>query len=510
MRPAKQIKVIRSQLEILGDFKDQVDDLLRCICTVLQVGESWLEERDNKTFTDIYQFLTNQTAECISKCSSIPYGSEDDCQAADTTEPCDTPVMIPILKDDKEPSQILLRIESMENSITANSKRIKTLNQKFKEREKNTKENFAKAEETERKSAEKYEKIMEELHAASSFMLNLQKETESLSQHIPERAITDSKQEQEERNSVVELNDMKAEISRTAEELTLLRSLYEKLSNKVIGNEKRISDLCISLENQTLLKSELSSAQNTVKIDTEMESKCNDQLKDIEEKLQSANAFTLDMQSMTCQVQELQKNFCLTTQMIDPLKQDVSDISTVVTKLKASLDSFVVEQGKKLSDHEDKVTCHTVQIVELSQEIKDFNQHVGFYVDVDSNKTMNLRARRNLTCFDHELFNEGKHFNLRTGIFVVPCNGLYLCSLILEIDQDNDIEFNIHVKPKFEKETIKCITHLKNKDTIASVVFPVDLHKHDKMYIRPDKDCFNLKISRLSYFACVLIKPFPS
>ncbi|KAK0058235.1 myosin-9-like isoform X2 [Biomphalaria pfeifferi] len=348
---------------------------------------------------------------------------------------------------------------------------------------------------------------MEELHAASSFMLNLQKETESLSQHIPERAITDSKQEQEERNSVVELDEMKAEISRTAKELTLLRTLNEKLSNKVIGNEKRISELCISLENQTLLKSELSSAQNTVKIDTEMESKCNDQLKDIEEKLHSANAFTLDMPAMTCQVQELQKNFYLTNQMIDPLKQDVSDMSTVVTKLKASLDSFVVEQGKKLSDHEDKVYGHFVQ---LSQEIKDLQQHVSFYVDVDSNKTMNLRARRNLTCFDHELFNEGKHFNLKSGIFFVPCSGLYLCSLILEINQDNDIEFNIHVKPKFEKETIKCITHLRNKDTIASVVFPIDLHKHDKMYIRPDKDCFNLKISSLSYFACVLIKSFPS
>uniref|UniRef100_A0A2C9LVC5 Uncharacterized protein n=1 Tax=Biomphalaria glabrata TaxID=6526 RepID=A0A2C9LVC5_BIOGL len=100
MRPAKQIKVVRSQLEILEDLKVQLDSLLWCICNVIQVGESWIEEANNKTFSDIYQFLTFQTAECISKCSSIPNGSEDVCQSADTTEPCvneKIPVTVPVV-----------------------------------------------------------------------------------------------------------------------------------------------------------------------------------------------------------------------------------------------------------------------------------------------------------------------------------------------------------------------------------------------------------------------------
>ncbi|XP_055875753.1 putative leucine-rich repeat-containing protein DDB_G0290503 isoform X2 [Biomphalaria glabrata] len=508
MRPAKQVKAVRGQLEVLEDLKVQIDGLLGNICHVIQVGESWIGESDNKTFTDIYQFLAFQTAECISKCSSIANGSEDACQSADTTEPSvkeNTPVTVSsfTLQGDRELSKLMLRFESIENSVTSNSKKIKILNQRLKEQERNQNESTLKAqEEMDKTNAKKYEQIIEELHAASSFMSNLQKETESLSQNINERVITASQQEQKESNTVFEVNEMKLEISKTTESLCNLSSLYDALSSQVNENNSKISELCSSVEKITL-NNQGKSAQIMEENRKDREEKTRNQTDDTEDTLQSTIDLFLEQvewKSTTNQLQELH-SFCqaFRSTSSDSSKNEVSDSSVLATTLMTTMD----EQEISFKDYYEE------KINRLSEKIAEMNECVSFHVEVESDRTLNLRAAKNFTCFNDVITNDGKHFDVDTGTFSVPCSGLYLFSLKLDIDNDEEMEFNIYVKSKNEEEhNCHYIYVIEENESTGSVVFPLNLSKEDEVYIRPYEDYLHVKVRFLSYFSCVLIKNF--
>ncbi|KAI8793532.1 myosin-9 isoform X2 [Biomphalaria glabrata] len=481
MRPAKQVKAVRAQLEVLEDLKVQIDGLLGNISHVIQVGESWIGESDNKTFTDIYQFLAFQTAECISKFSSIPNESKDACQSADTTEPSmkeNTPVTVSAfaLQGDRELSKLMLRFESIENTVTSNSNKIKTLNQRIEEQERYLNESTLKAqEEMDKTNAKKYEQIIEELHAASSFMSNLQKETESLSQKMNERVITACQQEQRESNRVAEVNEMKLEISKTTESLSNLTSLYDALSCQVKGTNGKISELNISVEKITL-NNQGKTAQIMEENRKDREEKTRNQTDDTEDTLQSTNDLFLE------------KGACKST--------TASDSSVLATTLKRSMD----EQKLKYKHYDKKIN-------KLSEKITQMNDCVSFHVEVESDRTLNLRAARNFTCFNEDITNEGKHFDVETGTFSVPLSGLYLCSLMLDIDNDEEMEFNIYVKSKNDEEHNCHYTYVIEDDhNITSVVFPLNLSKDDEVYIRPEEDYFHVNVRSKSYFSCVLIK----
>ncbi|XP_055875713.1 uncharacterized protein LOC129924532 isoform X1 [Biomphalaria glabrata] len=493
MRPAKQVKAVRGQLEVLEDFKVQIEGLLGNIVHVIKVGESWIGESDNQTFTDIYQFLAIQTAECISKCSSISNGSEDACQSAGMTVPNvkeNTPVTVPDFtsQDDQKLIKLLLRIESMETSLTENLKRMKSLNQKFKEHERNTKESISKAqEETENSNAKKYEKIIEELHAASSFMSHLQKETESLSQQINERVLTGS----HEPNTLVEFHELKLEISKNTESLSNIKSLYDTLSSQVNENGKIISDLCISLEEKNMLNSQGKSTQITTENCKHWEDNTTSQIDYTKNKDDFLDHE--EFSSLVCQAPELQKISSIENMCFIPSGKEVTGSSVSATTLKTSMDEKdIVDKG-----YDEKIN-------KLSEAIAEMNQHVSFYVFVANERTLNLRAERNFTCFDAG--NDGNHFNVVTGTFTVPCSGLYLFSLMLDIDSHEEMEFKIFVKSKNEEEL--CFTYLKKINDSTTVVFALTLCKDDEIYIRPFENYFKVNVCVQSYFSCALLKTF--
>ncbi|KAK7011856.1 myosin-9-like isoform X2, partial [Biomphalaria glabrata] len=388
---------------------------------------------------------------------------------------------------DRELSKLMLRFESIENSVTSNSKKIKTLNQRLKEQERNQNESTLKAqEEMVKTNSKKYEQIIEELHAASSFMSNLQKETESLSQKINERVITACQKEQKESNTVFEVNEMKLEISRTTESLCNLSSLYDALSSQVNENNSKISELCSSLEKITL-NNQGKSAQIMEENRKDREEKTRNQTDDTEDTLQSTNDLLLELvecKSTTNQLQELH-DFCqaFRSTCSDSSKNEVSDSSVLATTLMTTMD----DQEISFKDYDEKINT-------LSEKIAQMNECVSFHVEVQSDRTLNLRAARNFTCFNEDITNEGEHFDVETGTFSVPCSGLYLFSLMLDIDNDEGIEFNIYVKSTNEEEHNCHYTYIvKDNHSTTSVVFPLNLSKEDEVYIRPQEDYFHVK-----------------
>ncbi|KAK7011866.1 lamin-like protein, partial [Biomphalaria glabrata] len=71
MTTPKQAKTIAAQLEVLDEFKQELDKAGTHMDYIITRGNNWLEDTKNETFMDINTFLVNETSECLRRFATI-------------------------------------------------------------------------------------------------------------------------------------------------------------------------------------------------------------------------------------------------------------------------------------------------------------------------------------------------------------------------------------------------------------------------------------------------------
>uniref|UniRef100_A0A2C9KP52 Uncharacterized protein n=1 Tax=Biomphalaria glabrata TaxID=6526 RepID=A0A2C9KP52_BIOGL len=74
---------IASKLHSLEDIEKSLQKLIAEIQAAKKIGETWLQTRDESTYTEIKEFLVGRTSEILQTCFSV--GSQSINQSSETT-----------------------------------------------------------------------------------------------------------------------------------------------------------------------------------------------------------------------------------------------------------------------------------------------------------------------------------------------------------------------------------------------------------------------------------------
>ncbi|XP_055876003.1 uncharacterized protein LOC106050186 [Biomphalaria glabrata] len=235
MRTPKQVKTIASQLEVLEELRDQLENTVGYINSVINIGKEWIDETNNESFVKINQFLVTETSECLRRCSSI-LDENDVMQTtvehvhrnASSNEEAPDP-------DDKQGQQSVKQTLEQKTMSTSHAKEINILIQNLKQQviqnERMSKQRQA---ETEQSFHFKFEAVMRELEAASNLMSNLQSKMESLSSQVKEMSKFDNASDLIDRLhsvdvTVTEHHKKIEELRQESTENNILRIVHELL-----------------------------------------------------------------------------------------------------------------------------------------------------------------------------------------------------------------------------------------------------------------------------------------
>uniref|UniRef100_A0A2C9LQS5 C1q domain-containing protein n=1 Tax=Biomphalaria glabrata TaxID=6526 RepID=A0A2C9LQS5_BIOGL len=133
---------------------------------------------------------------------------------------------------------------------------------------------------------------------------------------------------------------------------------------------------------------------------------------------------------------------------------------------------------------------------------------VAFDVSVDELIERNIKQGEILKCFNSVLFNKGNNYNLTTGIFTAPFSGLYMCSLFIDINQLQDLQFCVCRKAANGSESVVVTTHANKKNSTFCDIGLVDLKPSDKLYVKAMSDCVRIQFNFYSHFMCILLNKY--
>lgn len=113
-----------------------------------------------------------------------------------------------------------------------------------------------------------------------------------------------------------------------------------------------------------------------------------------------------------------------------------------------------------------------------------------------------------LTCFTSVTEDVQENFDTETGIFNIPCDGLYLCGLFIDIITfvQHDLEFGIYVRESDGSEIVVGHCHCKQRDSTVSEIVIRQLKENDKVFVKSCKNHKKIQFSNFSHFLCALIK----
>uniref|UniRef100_A0A2C9L5E2 C1q domain-containing protein n=1 Tax=Biomphalaria glabrata TaxID=6526 RepID=A0A2C9L5E2_BIOGL len=457
MRPARQLKVITSQLEVLEDMKIQFENLLATINNILQKGFKWIDDESNElSFMELNQLLTNGTSECLTKCLIIANGSDESGQNLTKQTESEEPVLLlstscssSHTKEDRDFHKLKEEISEIEKS---HLKKFKIVNQKLASIEKETTDTVLKDIDT--RNNLKFEEIMKELHSASDFMSHLQSQNEILANSVKEKTVEINDMRQT-------LNDIKVHSVTTSNINSSNAQTYEGLSLKLSDNTKLI------------------------------------------EAVQSLN------ESLSAKLNAVECNFNSLSAEVDSIKRSAVDIDATGTTQLPVEQTLIDTAGK--SDVNFPAYFGEPDETEDDDDDDDYLDApaVGFNACVsEESATFDLVKNEILTCFTSVTEDIQDNFDSESGIFTVPFDGLYLCGLFIDIITfvQHDLEFCIYVRETDGTETVIAHCHCRQRNITVSDVVIKQLRENDELFVSSNHSCKKLKFSNYSHFMCALIK----
>ncbi|XP_055875937.1 uncharacterized protein LOC106060946 isoform X2 [Biomphalaria glabrata] len=408
---------------------------------------------------ELNQLLANGTSECLGKCIIIANGSEESSpqNLRKQTEREEVVLLSAScssshIKDDKDLQKIKEDISEIEKS---HLKKYKLINQKLASLEKQTTETILKDIDT--RNNLKFEEIMKELHSASDFMSHLQSQNEILANSVKEKTeqINDMQQT---------LNEIKAQSVTNSSNLNSADTQPYEFSEKLSDNSNMIQ----SLQSQS---DSISTKMNA------MESNC----------------------------------YNITTE-VDSLKRSVSELVDAASKIRLSMEQTFNDQDTKIDALQTKFYDYKSEPEETLSKDDDSSlddEAVGFdaRVPLDSSR-FDLVEDEILTCFTSVTEDVLENFDTETGIFNIPCDGLYLCGLFIDIITfvQHDLEFGIYVRESDGSEIVVGHCHCKQRDITVSEIVIRQLKENDKVFVKSCKNHKKIQFSNFSHFLCALIK----
>ncbi|KAH9518984.1 hypothetical protein Btru_008838 [Bulinus truncatus] len=146
---------------------------------------------------------------------------------------------------------------------------------------------------------------------------------------------------------------------------------------------------------------------------------------------------------------------------------------------------------KKASTFDNQILNISSQADKLSKEILDFqakNVSEAFCAQIDDNfKDRYLNMDRIFSSFTKVInaSNSSPNYSPHTGVYTVPCDGLYLVGLMVESINHVKVNLNVYRKDKSGKEWLTLFSHSHAANTIGSVVVPVTMHKTTNCMLNP-------------------------
>ncbi|XP_060573009.1 uncharacterized protein LOC132730942, partial [Ruditapes philippinarum] len=159
------------------------------------------------------------------------------------------------------------------------------------------------------------------------------------------------------------------------------------------------------------LENDTSGLDNLMVITDEINKKCEDGLSDLSKNLERQ---TNDLRSSST---ESMRNM---SEVVANIKKDVENSFSGLDDLKAVIDEVKTTCKDGLSDLSKRLTVLQKQVNELDQATEKKTQTVAFNVMDAVNYTGSQTMK-----FSNIILNEGNAYNIETGIFTAPLDGIY-------------------------------------------------------------------------------------
>ncbi|KAK0058237.1 synaptonemal complex protein 1 [Biomphalaria pfeifferi] len=545
MRTPKQVKTIASQLEVLEELRDQLENTVDYINSVLHKGKEWIDETNNESFVKINQFLVTETSECLRRCASIT-DDEDMDIGKSIAEPVDRNTTLNEYNTkDQDDKEIVQKTHKLETLVTTQAKDMKLLKHQVKKLVKQNERRSKLQAETEQSFHFKFEAVMRELEAASNFMSHLQSQNESLSSqvietfklgntpevtdrlHSVELSITEHNTKLEElllqerltENSIlIKVKEFLAQSGTFNDQTKWVKSYFPKLTNDVKHINESYGQVQKSLKVQ---EENLRSLEKRFEDSEKLKAK---QLQDLETnsepKYESANALKSQSESITANYKQINTDFKQLCLKFDKQTKETTDRLFQLSATNISTAAHIKEQIKKFSVIESKlatidkknndVSSQVVQLLSRILHLESKETHEAFCVELGENLEIDVRKDQVFPFFNQRInlaSSQSKNFDTNTGIFKAPCNGLYLVCLKLETLNDMKVIFNVCRKDK-KNEDLAAFSKCMSKDIIGLDIVALDLNKDDQVYVRSNDNYFGLQLGANSSFSCILLSKF--
>ncbi|KAH9494453.1 hypothetical protein Btru_020049 [Bulinus truncatus] len=278
MRPEKQLHVVKSQLEILQEFKLDVQNLLGQINCIIENVVLWIEEKDDtQNFFQINQYLMTETSNCIQKCLLIADSNQHMTLASSDKDRAGQSTATNF-KDSDEYQKLISKFEEMEQSFSSlqgacknnevqcsvlseltatHSKKLKNLREKVQSQEKRREDGG--------EIDAKFDEIVRELQAASDFMSQLRFQTQSLSTKVDELEGSATKSVDPLKTEMAKISEVQKMCEASMEQLVATQAnKLEELQILISEQDIKVNDASSEIEIVSQQLTQLASKQKSI------------------------------------------------------------------------------------------------------------------------------------------------------------------------------------------------------------------------------------------------------
>ncbi|KAH9500891.1 hypothetical protein Btru_069136 [Bulinus truncatus] len=213
-------------------------------------------------------------------------------------------------------------------------------------------------------------------------------------------------------------------------------------------------------------------------------------------------------------VNDMEKSQNSISQSIEDLDNKASDLQSTHSNLKLSTDIDRKQNDVSTEELKTKVNHIDIKLDSITSQVQNMVQHMTHLkckndpVFVSAygfrpNEKFDVQRDEIVRCDTNVVCSARENFDVKTGIFTAPVDGLYLCCAFIDRFSDGGVLFNINM------------THSNgNEDTVGglfsakhcrhgSTAVPVLMNKNDQLYLKSQDNYKGLDCSL--QFVCILI-----